>query len=186
MRNPRVAYRYAKALIDLSLETSQLEVVKKDVDYLRANNNKEFNSMMDSPVIRGTKKSEIFKAIFHGRVSELTESFFNLVFKKGREFVIADIGHAFDAQYNLIKGIVNVTITSAVPLNEELHNNIFKRIEALPRFKDKTVHLITKTDEEIIGGFILELQDNRFDASVRHDLQFIKREFIENLYKMKY
>ncbi len=186
MRNPRVAYRYAKALIDLSLETNQLEVIKKDMDYLRANNHKEFNSMMDSPVIRGTKKSEIFNAIFHGRLSELTESFFNLVFKKGREFVMADIWRAFDTQYNLLKGIVNVTITSAVPLNEELHKNIFKRIEALPRFKDKTIHLITKIDEDIIGGFILEMEDDKLDASVRHDLLFIKREFIDNLYKMKY
>jgi F-type H+-transporting ATPase subunit delta len=185
MRNPSVANRYAKALIDLAQETNTLDVVKKDVDFLRANSHTEFTAMMNSPVIRGNKKSEIFKAIFHGRVSELTESFFNLVFRKGREFVISDIGLAFDQQYNEIKGIVKVQITSAVPLSTELHDNIFKRIEALPRLKNKSVQLTTKIDEDIIGGFILELEDDKFDASVRHDLHFIKREFIQNLYKMK-
>lgn len=185
MRNPLVAHRYAKALIDLAQETNMLEVVKKDIDFLRANSHPEFNLMMDSPIIRGHKKSQIFRAIFHSRVSELTESFFDLVFKKGREFVIRDIGFSFIQQYNEINNIVVVTITSAIPLNQELHDNIYKKIEALPRLKGKTVQLIAKTDPDIIGGFILELGDDKFDASVRHDLHFIKRDFIQNLYKMK-
>jgi len=186
MRNPRVGYRYAKALVDLAVETNQLDVVKKDVDYLRANRNEEFNAVMASPVIRGNKKSKIFSAVYHGRVSPLTESFFDLVFNKGRAFVIRDIGDAFDRQYNDIKGIVNATITTAVPINEELHHDIYRRVAALPRFVGKTVSLEVKTDPRIIGGFILETGDNKFDASIRHDLHFIKQEFLQNLYEMKY
>src|SRR5258706_16441823 len=100
MRNPRVAYRYAKALVELAQETNQLDVVKKDVDFLRSIRHEEFNAVMASPIVRGERKSKIFKAVYHGRVSELTESFFDLVFSKGREFVLRDIGDAFDEQYN--------------------------------------------------------------------------------------
>ena len=186
MRNPRVAYRYAKALVELAQETNQLDVVKTDIDFLRSIKHAEFNAVMASPIVRGEKKSKIFKAVYHGRVSQLTESFFDLVFSKGREFVLRDIGEAFDEQYNEIKGIVNATIITAMEIDEELHHDLYRRVANLPRFKDKKVNLEVKIDPRIIGGFILKVGDNKFDASIKHDLHFIKQEFLQNLYEMKY
>lgn len=186
MRNPRVAFRYAKALIDFAIERDQLDAVKADIELLRNTSHPQLNAVMDSPVITGDKKAKIFSAIYHGKVSTITENFFYLLFKKSREFVLRDIGEAFDKQYNDIKGIVVATLTSAIPLEPTLHDDIFNRVSALPRFKGKTIQLITKINPEIIGGFILEVNDNKFDASIRHDLHFIKQEFIHNLYEMKY
>lgn len=186
MRNPRVAYRYAKALIDFALENNALDTVKKDVDLLRATLHPELNAAIASPVISGDKKAKIFKAIYQGKISDITLNFFYLVFKKNREFVMRDIGLAFDMQYNELKNIVVVKLTSAIPLDSRLHDDIFSRISALPRFKGKNLQLNLQIDPEIIGGFILELNDNRFDASIRHDLHFIKQEFIHNLYEMKF
>lgn len=185
-RNPRVAYRYAKALVQLAVETNKLDEVKKDVDYIREHRHAEFNAVMASPIIRGAKKSKVFKAVYHGRVSELTEAFFDLVFSKGREFVIRDIGEAFNMQYDEIKGNINATITTAVPIEDALYMDLYNRIANLPRFQGKHVNLQKKIDPNIIGGFILEVSDNKFDASIRHDLHFIKMEFLQNLYEMKY
>jgi F-type H+-transporting ATPase subunit delta len=39
-----------------------------------------------------------------------------------------------------------------------------------------------KVDPSIVGGFVLQVGDNLFDASIRHDLQTIKKQFIENMY----
>ncbi|MFI5136018.1 MAG: ATP synthase F1 subunit delta, partial [Chitinophagales bacterium] len=183
MRNPLAAYRYAKALVDLAVETNQLEVIKKDVDFLRANRNEEFNEVMNSPIVRWEKKSKVFKAVYHGRISDLSESFFDLVFSKGREYMIRDIGDAFDELYNEIKGIVKASITTPVPVSDELFKQLYDQVAALPRFKGKTLDLELKTDPRIIGGFILQIGDDKFDASVRNDLGFIKQTFIENLYK---
>jgi F-type H+-transporting ATPase subunit delta len=185
-RNPRVAYRYAKALVQLAVESNKLDEVKKDIDFLRAHRNEEFNSVMASPVIRGAKKSKVFTAVYHGKVSPLTESFFNLVFNKGRAFVIRDIGEAFDLQYNEIKGIIHASITTAVPIEDSLYMELYNGIANLPRFQGKQVNLEKKIDPKIIGGFILNVADNKFDASIRHDLHFIKQEFLQNLYEMKY
>jgi len=185
MRNPLVATRYAKALIDLAVDTNQLDAVRKDVDFLRAVQTPELLAMLASPVIRGEKKSKVFRAIFHGKVTELTEKFFDLVFRKGREFVMRDIGSAFDEQYNRIKKIVRVIITTATPIDEQLKQEIYNDVAALPRFHEMTIQLEEKVDPKIIGGFILNAGDYKFDASVRHDLQFIKNEFISNLYQMK-
>lgn len=75
MRNPRVAYRYAKALVDYAVENKQLDVVKKDVDLLRATTTHELNAAISSPVISGDRKAKIFAAVFHDRVSKVTEDF---------------------------------------------------------------------------------------------------------------
>jgi len=186
MRNPRAAYRYVKALVEQAVETNQLDAVKSDVDFLRANRNAEFNEVMVSPIVRWEKKSKIFKAVYHGKITALTESFFDLVFSKGREYMLTDIGEAFDQQYNEIKGIVKASIITAIPVSDEIFQQLYAGVAALPRFKGKKVDLILKTDSRIIGGFILQVGDDKFDASVKNDLRFIKQEFIENLYKMKY
>ena len=65
------------------------------------------------------------------------------------------------------------------------YEDIYHRVAALPRFHDMTIYLEEKVDPRIIGGFMLTAGDYKFDASVRHDLQHIKQEFINNLYRMK-
>jgi len=37
-------------------------------------------------------------------------------------------------------------------------------------------------DPSIIGGLIVQVDDKLFDASIKHDLQHIKRQFIKNMY----
>jgi F-type H+-transporting ATPase subunit delta len=119
-------------------------------------------------------------------VSELTEAFFNLLFAKGREFVIRDIGQAFDELYNQIKGISEISVTTAVPLTKELQDYLHGKIADTRRFRGRKLHLTYNVDPRVIGGFILQSNDIKFDASIRHDLHFIKQEFIQNLYQLKY
>jgi F-type H+-transporting ATPase subunit delta len=48
--------------------------------------------------------------------------------------------------------------------------------------KDKKIELKEKLDESIIGGMVLQIEDKLFDASIKHDLQHIKRQFVKNMY----
>ena len=42
-----------------------------------------------------------------------------------------------------------------------------------------------KVDPSIVGGFVLQVGDTLFDASIRHDLHVIRKQFIENMYVQK-
>jgi F-type H+-transporting ATPase subunit delta len=46
----------------------------------------------------------------------------------------------------------------------------------------ENVELETKTDESLIGGFVLEFNNNLVDASVLRDLKDIKKQFEGNVY----
>ncbi len=74
MPNPRLAGRYAKSLIDLSIEKNQLEAVYADMKYLQelCKQSREFVNLMRSPVIKNDQKNTILTAITHGKISELT------------------------------------------------------------------------------------------------------------------
>jgi len=51
--------------------------------------------------------------------------------------------------------------------------------------KGKSIELVSNVDASIIGGLIVKLDDQLFDASIRHDLKVIKKQFIENMYISK-
>lgn len=182
MQNKLVAQRYAKALIDLAIERNQLEEVKADIDFIRQALTPEFGSVLLSPVISDHKKSQIFKAIFENKITPLTFSFFDLVFSKRREWILREIAEEFFAKYRELKGIETIEITTAVEISEELKSNIRNQFQNLPRFKNKTVEIRAKVDESILGGFIAQSHDILFDASIKNDLQYIGRQFLENLY----
>ena len=185
MRNQIIAHRYAKSLIDIAVERGELDTVLKDIETIREAATKEFNSIMASPVYSATQKIKVFKAVFSERISDLTFSFFNLVFSKSRELLFSEIGTEFMEQYRKIKGIEILELTTAVEISEEMKEDMRKRFAALKRFENKKIEIVTKVKPEIIGGFVAKTKDLMFDASIKNDLQAIGKQFIENMYVHK-
>jgi F-type H+-transporting ATPase subunit delta len=185
MRQYKVANRYAKALFTLALETNQLETIAKDIDMIAAVDHEEFRRVIQSPIISGDKKAALFKGVFGGRISELTEKFFNLVFQKGRVTSLSEIWQDFNEQYRVHRKVKIVKLTTAVPISEELVDDLRKGVQRNETYKDFVLEMQTSVDESIIGGFLLQIDDTLFDASIKHDLDYIKTQFVENMYIQK-
>lgn len=183
MPNPRLAARYAKSLIDLSTEKGQLEQVYADMQYLQAvcKSSRDFVNLLRSPVVKADKKEKILNAITNGKVSAITTAFDKLLINKGRESDLPEIVIAFIEQYNAIKGIHKVKLTTAVPVGDNIKNEIVGKVKSATGLEN--VELETKVDESIIGGFVLEFNNNLVDASVLRDLKDIKKQFIGNVYE---
>jgi F-type H+-transporting ATPase subunit delta len=73
-------------------------------------------------------------------------------------------------------------ITTAVELSAEAKAVIAKQLENSAILKGKQIELREKVDPAIIGGMVVQVDDQLFDASIKHDLQYIKRQFIKNMY----
>ncbi|MDE3235335.1 MAG: ATP synthase F1 subunit delta [Bacteroidota bacterium] len=182
MPNPRLASRYAKSLIDLAVEQNQLEQVFADMQLLQAvcKSSREFVNLLRSPIIKADKKEQIIAAITKDKVGVLTQSFTKLLVLKGRENDLPEIVSAFIDQYNQIKGIQKVKLTTAVAVGDDVRVAIENKLKAEAGL-DK-VQLETKVDEALIGGFVLEFNNNLVDASVLRDLRDIKKQFSQNVY----
>lgn len=182
MQNPRLAVRYAKSLIDLASEKGKLEEAYKDMLYLKAlcKSNRDFVVVLKSPVIKADKKSQILEAVTNGKISELTRSFNRLMVNKGREANLPEVINSFIDEYNRIKDIHVVKLTTAQPVSEELKQELVNKIKSTTPMKN--IELETVSDDSLIGGFVLEFHNNLIDASIARDLKDIKKQFQQNIY----
>lgn len=182
MLQPRLAGRYAKSLIDLAAERNQLEKVYADMVFLQSicKQSRDFVNLVKSPVIAADKKNAIIEAITGGRVSDLTTAFNKLLVQKGRENILPEIINAYIEQYNQLKGIHKIKLTTAQPISEELKKAIEQKVKADTALTN--IELETVVKEELIGGFVLEFDNKLVDASIIRDLKDIQRQFQSNVY----
>ncbi len=182
MLNPRLAARYAKSIIDLAVEQKQLEEVHNDMQFLSAvaKSSREFVSVLQSPIIPADKKEKIFDAVTKDKVCQMTASFLKLLVTKNREFFLVEIINAVIDQYNAIKGIHKVKLTTAIAISDDVKNAIVSKIKSDTSMQN--IQLETVVKEELIGGFVLEFNNNLVDASVARDLRDVKKQFDQNMY----
>ena len=183
MSEYRIAFRYAKALLDLAVEQQELEEVNKDMVMCSSliQQNREFLLVLKSPIITHDKKLAILNKLFEGRVSKLTLALLQLLAKKEREAYLPQITREFQHQYNLNSGIAEATVTTTFPLNDALKAD-FKKVAAQISNK-KSVALTEVVDEALIGGFILKIGDRQIDDSVHSKLKALRVEFTKNPYE---
>jgi F-type H+-transporting ATPase subunit delta len=185
MQNPRLASRYAKSLMDISVEQNSLDETLQDVQLLDdvCGISREFCVMLRSPVINADKKEAAISAVFGGKLKPLTLAFINLLIKKGREAFLPEIAPEFIKQYKNLKSIRTVTLTTALPIDESVKETIRTKVAA--GNPDYSIDMQVKVDPELIGGFMLEMGDKLVDASVRRDLAEIKKSFLDKSYMMQ-
>ena len=185
--NPRLAARYAKSILDLSLEKGQLEAVYNDMLLLKitCRDSRDLVSLLRSPVIKADKKGKILSAIFTGKVSALTSAFITLLLRKEREGYLPEIAGAFVDQYKVHKGISTVRLTTAVPVGDDVKQAILQKLKTERHLQQ--VELDSEVNPALIGGFILEIGDMRMDSSVAFELNNVRKQFQNNdfVYKIR-
>ena len=173
----KAASRYAKSLIDLSIEQNSLEEMRNDMvlfEYVVDKNN-ELEAILKNPIVPLDKKSGILSDVFGTKVHKITQSFLKLVVNKGRAGILFETSKQFIHQYNLIKGIVTAEVTSAIALTEDNRKEIISLVKK--ELGANEVIVKEKLDDKLIGGFILKVGDKQFDASIASGLNKLKREF---------
>lgn len=185
MKNPKIANRYAKALFDFASERGQVDTVHKDLQTVRDTlcKNRELQVVLDSPVIVPSKKRAIFANIFKESLHEVSFSFLEVIILKKREPMVAAICDEYTKLYNEHHHIKAVTLTSAMPLSDEIVN----RISALLAEKTQyTIQIKQVVNPNIIGGIMVQMDDYFYDASVSTKLNKLRQEFAHNIYQVNF
>jgi F-type H+-transporting ATPase subunit delta len=174
-----ITVRYAKALYQLSVEEKVQDSVKADMEAILASiiESEDFLPFLESPLIKSSDKKRIIDEIFKGKVHNLTLKFIHLLFDQKREAHLSDICRNYIRQYKDTMGIQEALITTAKALAPEhikqVHDYLSKKLKV-------EIELGEKVDPEIIGGFILRIEDQQINASIQSQLKKIKRELIKS------
>ncbi len=177
----RIAYRYAKALIELAEEQKVLGKVHEDLQTFSAvcKENRDFRNMLNNPVVTHDRKLKILKALFEKRFHKITNSFLEISTRKNREEVLEATALEFNNQYNIKQGIDEASITTTFELDNKLRSEFLKAVKAI---NGREAVLKEKVDKEIIGGYILKIEDRQIDDSIRSKLKELEYKFGENPY----
>lgn len=185
MSNARAAHRYAKALIDLSIERNELDRVMEDLNVVQASirESRELRNLLTSPVIKPYQKQNVLKEIFESSLSATTVMFIALLVDHGRESMTSEVVKSFHSMFLKKKGITHATVTSSVELTAALRDKFSSMVKEMT---GNEVELEEKVDEKIIGGFILRVGDKQFDSSISGQLHELKQQYNDNLYVADY
>jgi F-type H+-transporting ATPase subunit delta len=176
MNDSKISVRYARALFQSALEKKILDNVYQDMIFIseicKIAETKEF---LNSPIIVPSKKEAIFHKMLGDNVEKITLSIIDLIVKNGRESFIPAIARVFIHETKKFKGITESVLTTAVKVDDKVKKQMIDLIS--DGFKTK-VELKEIIDPEVVGGFILQVDDNLIDASIRNKLRKIKKELI--------
>ncbi len=181
-----VSSRYAKSLLELAQEQDQLETIYQDILTIQELlKNRELFAVIKSPVIPSDKKIKVMDALLRGKVDDLTLRWVRLIIKKERSEYLLYIAQAFIEQYKVVKNISTVHIISAAPLDDQLIGKIKDKIHAEGMI-DGEIEIVEEVDPSLIGGFVLEFDGYRYDASISWRLADLQKEaYTKNFYKSK-
>lgn len=181
----RVSTRYAKSLLELANEKGVLEEVLSDMKQLAAtaSANRDFALSLKSPIINFDRKLKVLNAIFEKSANAMTMAFYGIVTRKNRADLLVDIAREFQVQYNVFKGIQVADLTTTFPITEELRSGFIGLVKEMSGLEQ--VKLVEKIEAELIGGFILKVNDRQLDESLSSKLKALRLEFSHNHYESK-
>jgi len=171
--------RYARALVKFVTETGGGDRVCAEAQTLRRALSAvpDLQRMMDAPdVVSASGKKALLQAALDAPMSTEMDRFLDLLLRNGRITLLDGILRDFTDLYRRSIGIRKARLTCV----EEPSEDLLDRLRAL--VKEKTgddVIIDVKVDPSLIGGFVFDIDDYMLDASVSHQLDRIRQQFIE-------
>ena len=175
MTGNRAAIRYAKAILDEATSKNAAPQVNDDMILVAStiNGNQELNGFIQNPTISVDVKESALLEVF-AAVNPVTKSLFHLLFVNKRFEILEAIANNYKQLFDQMNGVEVAKVTTAIPMDDALQAKIMAKIAT---FSNKKITIENTVDPSIIGGFILRIGDQQYNASVANRLQELKREF---------
>jgi F-type H+-transporting ATPase subunit delta len=174
MKQSGAAVQYARALLELANEQNQAEPVGRELHELGEiiAGNKSLAAFLSDPGISEADRSDLINRVFKGRMSPIIVNVMGVLNSKGRLRRLPNIIEAYQELLDEQLGKIEVDVTVAHKLDPAALEEVRKRISTALK-KDAVVHQYV--DEKIIGGMVLRVDDKLIDASVKSQLEALKR-----------
>ena len=170
MVGSRVAKRYARALFELAKDNDSLSIVEEDILDIRKvyKKSEDFKRLLELPVIQVSEKKKVFERLFKTKIHSISYNFLILLLEKGREHLLPAIVEHFFQLSDESKGIIRGHLKAAHLLDEEQLTILKQRLDHIT---EKNVVIEQKIDPELIGGFIIKMDDTVIDNSIQNQLR---------------
>lgn len=177
MNESQISVRYAKALFQSASEKKILDQVNEDMDLLAETcRQEEFQYMLVVPTLKPSEKLKLMEAIFKSKISATSLSMIKLVVENKRDIYLPGIARNFRTLYRKEMKISSASLVTAEPVEAKALQSIK---DMLARIYDSSVELTTRVNDDVIGGFVLTIEDMQYDASVATSLRKFRKQLLQ-------
>ena len=176
-----ISKRYAKALYAFSAEQGGADAIYRNMLQLiyTLEKVKELPFILRDPAITPQQRVELICNA--AEASPLFKEFAHLVVKEEREELLLFIAYSFVSLYQKKNNIIPVKLTTALPASETLKAFVTKFVAGN---SGATVHIENTVNDSIIGGFVIETESKRLDASISSQLRGMRKKLVEQNRKL--
>ena len=167
-----ISVRYARALLKSATEQQLDDAVYQEMQLLAKSyiDVPQLRQTIDNPMLSKDKKETLLLTAVGGEPTPLTRAFIALVLKEDREPVMQFIANSYVTLYRQQKNVIRGRLITAARVSPATEQKMRQMVESKT---NGTVEFETEVNPDIIGGFILEYDTYRMDASVKAKLNNI-------------
>ena len=177
MDTGRISTRYAKALYAYAAKLKEEDVLFEKMKFLSGSfaAHKSLQKVMEDLTVSAEDKQKLLTTAGGNSVCKSYDSLLDLLAKNRRESYAQMITLSYQKIYKKEKGIITGKLTTVNPAGEK----IMQKLKTLIAGEKYEVDFITRIDPKIIGGFVLDVDFNQLDASIKSQLDKVKMQLIK-------
>ena len=167
-----ISVRYARALLKSATDQKLEDAVYQEMQLLAKSYMEvpQLRQTIDNPMLSKDKKETLLLTAVGGQPTDLTRAFIGLVLKEDREPVMQFIANSYVTLYRKQKNVIRGRLITAARVSTATEQKMRQMVESKT---NGTVEFETEVNPDLIGGFILEYDTYRMDASVKTKLNSI-------------
>ena len=168
---------YSEALFSAARGQDRVDLIKDQLGQLAdaLEEQRELHLFFFSPLFSTREKKDGLERMLAG-ADELFVNFLKVLIDNHRMAVIFRIRKQYEALWQDEHRLLPVEVTSAVQLDDEIAGQIRERIE---QQTGRTVELTRTVDDGILGGLIVRVSNMVLDASIRNQLERLRRQVVK-------
>jgi len=177
MKRSEIAVRYAKALFEVAEERNCLEVINQELEAFSkaVSQNPVVRKLILNSAISTDQKESFLEKILGGKASPLLLDFLKVLLDRKRFSDLSNIHIEFHRLYEQKQGIKEVSVISAVPLNDSFKSRLTAH---LGKTLGAKIRMLSEVNPKILGGIILRFGHHQYNASFRHRLETIRQRLL--------
>lgn len=165
---------YGRAMLELAQAQGQAQSLGEELSELAGllDRDPQLDTFFSTPMVDSDARRTMIEKSMRGRASELLVSSLQVINRKGRLPILRAINRAYELLLEELQGRVEVQVRTPVALTEGLREKLRGAVAA---YTGKTPDLIETVDEDLIGGMVLQIQDEKIDMTVSARLARLSR-----------
>lgn len=173
MREDTIARIYADALMQAAEERGERKIVREELESLARllDEDEQFRIFLEAPQVDRSEKKRVIEKLFGEKLAATTLHFLYVLLDKNRQYLVRRVARQYGRLDDEREGISEATVTSAVPLSDQLRREIQATLEEALGTR---LALTLEVDPGLLGGIVVRYEDKVLDGSIKKRLEDLR------------